>query len=140
MKKKIIIFGILSVIYILGFPLLKHHVIDAKYKITIQTTNEKNKSSKGTEVWINSIKKDEKLVDLTTVILEDNWENRGRLYNPGNVEGEWSFVIKSKDKTTITFITHPYSGIVSITDGRGNSTELDLYSEEQNELEFVIEP
>lgn len=140
MKKKIIIFGILSVMYILGFPLLKHHVLDAKYKITIQTTNEKNKSSKGTEVWINSIKKDEELVDLTTVILEDSWENRGRLYNPGNVEGEWSFVIKSKDKTTITFITHPYSGSVIITDGYGNSTELDLYSEEQGELEFVVEP
>lgn len=139
MRKKIIIFGILSIIYIIGFPLFKQHVLDAKYNITVQITGNKNEASQGTEIWIDTIKKDGEAIDFSKLILSGNWENTGRLFNPGKEATEWSFVVRSKDMTEITFITHPYSGMVTITDGNGNVKEIDLYSPEQGEYKYLID-
>lgn len=137
MRKKIIIFGILSIIYIVGFPFIKEHVLDAPYLLTIEVVGEKDENSGGTEIWLDSISKDGESMNLNTLPLGDNWENRGRIYNPGNERSCWKICIRSKKETVITFLTHPYSGIVKITDPEGNVEVINLYSSEEGKCEYT---
>ena len=80
MRKKAIILAIVSIIYIIGFPLLKNKVLDARYTIVLEVTGEANGQSKGTEIWIDSIYRDGAAVDFTKLALDRGWENRGRLF------------------------------------------------------------
>ncbi len=138
MRKKAIILAIVSIIYIIGFPLLKNKVLDARYTIVLEVTGEANGQSKGTEIWIDSIYRDGAAVDFTKLALDRGWENRGRLFNAGTEAEKWSIVIRSKKDTRIDFVTHPYSGVVRVIDYRGNVTELDLYSEEEGTKSFIL--
>lgn len=138
MRKKAIILAIVSIIYIIGFPLLKNKVLDARYTIVLEVTGEANGQSKGTEIWIDSIYRDGTAVDFTKLALDRGWENRGRLFNAGTEAEKWSIVIRSKKDTRIDFVTHPYSGVVRVIDFRGNVTELDLYSEEEGTKSFIL--
>lgn len=128
MRKKVIIIAILSIIYIIGYPIFKEHVLDAPYMLVIDVTGEKNEASGGTEVWIDSILRDGKGIDINTLSLGEGWENRGRLFHTGEESVSWKFCVRSKEETVIIFVTHPYSGIVKITDSEGNTEEIDLYS------------
>lgn len=138
MRKKAIILAVISIIYILGFPLLKNKVLDARYTIIIEIAGESNPLSKGTEIWIDSIWQDHEETDLSSFALGADWENRGRLFNPGIESSEWRIVIRSKENTRIDFVTHPFSGVVRIIDYRGNVTELDLYSGEEGRKSFIL--
>ncbi len=139
MRKKAFILAIISIIYIIGFPVLKNKVLDAKYTIILEVTGEANELSRGTEIWIDSIYRDGEAVDLTKLPLNAGWENRGRLFNPGTEAAEWSIVIRSKEDTRIDFVTHPYSGMVRVIDYKGNAVELDLYSEEEGTKSFTLD-
>ena len=138
MRKKAIILAIISIVYIIGFPLLKNKVLDARYTIVLEVTGEANALSKGTEIWIDSIYRDGAVVDITKLALDAGWENRVRLFNPGTEAGKWFIVIRSKKNTRIDFVTHPYSGIVRITDYEGNVSEFDLYSEEEDTKSLIL--
>ena len=136
MRKKIIIFGILSIIYIVGFPFIKEYMLDAPYLFTV-VVGEKDEKSSGTEIWLDNISKDGESLDLNTLPLGDNWENRGRIYNPGSEKSRWKICIRSRKETVITFLTHPYSGVVKITDPKGNIEIINLYSPEEGKYEYV---
>lgn len=138
MRKKVIIIAILSIIYIIGFPIFKDHVVDAPYTVWIETTGEKNESSGGTEIWIDSIQRDDKTLALNTIFLGNGWENPGRLFHAGAEQTKSRLVVRSKEATVITFVTHPYSGKVKVTDSQGNVETIDLYSAEEGTLEYTI--
>ena len=138
MRKKVIIVAILSIIYIIGFPVFKEYVLDAPYSFVIETTGEKNESSGGTEIWIDGIKKDGENVNLNTLKLGENWENRGRIFNSGEKSSSWKLCVRSKKATVITFVTHPYSGIVKITDSKGNTKAIDLYSPREEIYSYTV--
>ena len=136
MRKKITIFGILSIIYIIVFPFVKEYVMDAPYKLVIEIEGEKNENSKGTEIWINSISRDGEFLDLNNVFLGEGWEIRERIFNTGEKCTSWKIYIRSKQETVITFVKHPYSGIVKITDPEGKTEIIDLYSPEEVIYEY----
>lgn len=138
MRKKAFILAIISIVYIVGYPLLKNKVLDAKYMIEISITGESCELSKGTEIWIDSIWMDGAEVDLSGLTLGEYWENRGRLFNPGTKPAEWTVLIRSKESTRIDFVTHPFSGKIRITDYQGNVTEMDLYSAEEGKKSFQL--
>ena len=116
MRKKILIILLVSVIYILFCPILKNEVLDARYVISIEVLAGVSGQSQGSEVWIDAIRKDGELINLAELPLDGNWENRGRLFHSGEESELWEIEVRSKNTTTITFITHPYSGRVRITD------------------------
>lgn len=138
MRKKVIIIAILSIIYIIGFPIFKEKVIDAPYTVLIETTGEKNEASGGTEIWIDGIQKDGEEVALSSVFMGNGWENRGRLFHVGAEQTKSKLIVRSKEKTVIKFVTHPYSGKVKVTDLQGNTETIDLYSAEEGTLEYTI--
>lgn len=139
MRKKILIILVVSVIYILFFPIFKNEVLDARYVISIEVLAGASGQSRGSEVWIDAIRKDGEIINLAEVPLDGNWENRGRLFHAGEENELWEIVVRSKNTTTITFITHPYSGRVRITDYKGRVQELDLYSEKEGTVEYRLE-
>ncbi len=140
MKKKILIFGVVSAIYIIFFPFLYHKVFYKQYIIEIIPTCEKNKESLGNEVWINRIIIDGEESDLSQYILADGWENRGRLFSTGITESNLILEIHAKETIVIEFVSHPYSGIVKLQDYNGNVDTVDLYSDTEGYLqrEFII--
>ncbi len=137
MKKKLLIFLVISIAYILIFPYVKTNIIDKKYIFEIEATGEKNKKSNGTEVWIDSIEADGKEMNMSNLSLTTSWENRGRLYNPGTA-GTLKVIIRGKN-IQINFIQHPYSGIVKVKDPNGNVKKIDLYSDEQKSYSYHFE-
>lgn len=139
MRKKVIIFAVLSIIYIIGFPIFKEYVLDAPYMLVIETTGEKNETSSGLEIWIDGILKDGTSLDINTLRLGKGWENRGRLFNTGEKSSSWKLCVRSREKTVITFVTHPYSGIVKITDPEGNTEVIDLYSSVEGTYSYTVD-
>ena len=137
MKKKLLIFLVISIAYILIFPYVKTNIIDKKYIFEIAATGEKNNKSNGTEVWIDSIEADGKEMNMSNLSLTTSWENRGRLYNPGTA-GTLKVIIRGKN-SQINFIQHPYSGIVKVKDPNGNVKKIDLYSDEQKSYSYHFE-
>ena len=69
MKKKLLIFLVISIAYILIFPYVKTNIIDKKYIFEIAATGEKNNKSNGTEVWIDSIEADGKEMNMSNLSL-----------------------------------------------------------------------
>lgn len=141
MKKKIVILGIVSVIYIIFFPFIYNNMIHKQYVIEISPACDKNEKSFGNEVWINRIIIDGRNSELSQYILDDGWENRGRLFSAGNTKNILILKIHAKEKITIEFISHPYSGIVKVRDYNGNENIIDLYSdiEGTTSIDFVID-
>lgn len=138
MRKRIVVIAILSIIYIIGFPIFKEYVLDAPYIVIIEVTGEKNDQSGGTEVWIDGIYRDGEILDIGTLQLDKGWENRGRLFNTGEESSKWKLYIRSKEKTSITFVTHPYSGIVKVIDSKGKVEVIDLYSSVQGIYSYTV--
>lgn len=139
MRKKIKFFILLSLIYIIGFPFLKEYVLDAPYMFVIEITGEKNEASGGTEIWIDSVLRDGVELEMNGLHLGEGWENRGRLFHRGDKSTDWKLCIRSREQTVITFVTHPYSGIVKIKGPKGNTATVDLYSPEEGRYRYTID-
>ncbi|MDQ0917611.1 glycosyltransferase family 39 protein [Paenibacillus sp. V4I5] len=104
------------------------------HNISIQSVSEKNPSSKGTEIWIFSIKIDDKEVPLSQLQLKGQWElrnlgnNRQALISYAQTElSTASIDLFYKNKLNITFLKHDYSGFVNI-DMDGQDEKFDLYN------------
>ncbi len=138
MKKKFIIFFIISFIYIIFFPILKEKVLDKDYYFTLETQCLKNDKSFGTEVWLDHIEVDGKEYDMSKIVRPEGWEYNGRLYSTGEVPASLTTVIKYKHSIKFVFIKHPYSGIVIFT-GFGQKCSIDLYSDEQETFSYSYE-
>lgn len=138
MKKKIIIFFVISIIYILLFPEFKERVLDKDYYVTIAVSGEKNEASVGTVVRVNAIVADGQVYDLSKVIRPQEWGVDGEIGNAGNVAAELVAKIKYKHKLEIIFAAGPDSGKVSVTN-RGETKVLDLYALEAGEVHCDFE-
>ena len=138
MKKKFIIFFIISFIYIVFFPILKEKVLDKDYYFTLETEGLKNDKSLGTEIWLDHIEVDGKEYDMSKIVRPEGFEYNGRLYCTGEVPASLTTVIKYKHSIKFVFIKHPYSGIVIFT-GFGQKCSIDLYSDEQETFSYSYE-
>lgn len=140
MKKKILILGILSIIYILFFPFFFNNVIYKRYTIQISSIGEKDIVSKGTEIWINRILVDGKETDLSKYLLDDGWEYNGRIFSAGNTESTFTLKLHAKEKIEIEFVTHPYSGIIQIQNYDKSIDTINLYSNTESYIikDFLI--
>ena len=132
MKKKIVVLALVSVLYILFFPVFFHNVLYKQYTINIHTAGEKCPESGGTEVWINRILADGQETDLSAYALADGWEYNGRIFSSGSSECTLTLKLHAVKKIEIEFVTHPYSGIVQIQ-SRGKKTDtVNLYSDTES--------
>ena len=139
MKNKIIVFFILSFIYILLFPTFKERVLEKDYFIEFRTNGEKCDASLGTEIWIDAIVVDGALYDLATIDLgESNWEHVGRIFNSGEEAAVLNIKVPYKKTLEIIFVTHPYSGIIEVTNQK-QTKEINLYSSDQGTVSCIFE-
>ncbi len=138
LKRKIFYCILLSILFIIVFPIIKNKVLDKKYTVYIETTGDKNDLSKGTEIWIDSISKDGVLVANESIALQNGWEFNGRIFSPGNKKYKLKLNIRYRKNAKIKFIKHEYSGIVNIIDGNGNKLTVDLYSSKQEIYEYDL--
>lgn len=139
MKKKITIFFVLSVIYIIFFPMLKNNVLDKDYYVQFTVDGSRNGASNGTEIWITNIYADGKPYDMSKIYVGDSdWTYDGRLFNAGTDSSVLETKIKYKDTLEIEFIAHPYSGVVQVTNMSETKT-VDLYSSEEGKISCIFE-
>lgn len=137
MRRKVIIIAILSIIYIIIFPVIREFFIEAPYTFTIEAMGQKNEDSGGTEVWIDGVYRDGERLGIEEIRLSDGWENVGRIYSSGEDNSSLKICIKSKEETVIVFVTHPYSGLVKITNPEGDTEIIDLYSSTDGIYSYV---
>lgn len=137
MKRRIIIFLAISWAFVLLFPVIKKELFEKNCSIKIVAEGSKNKSSKGTEVWLDSIEVDGDLYNLDNLSLTEGWENKGRIFSSG-YSSPLEFEIDYTKSVKMKFIKHPYSGKV-LLDIDGKQEELDLYSENQETIVYIID-
>lgn len=137
MKKKIITFLFISWAFILLFPIIKKELFEKNCSIQIIAEGTKNDSSKGTEVWLDSIEIDGNLYNLDNLSLTRGWENKGRIFSSGDSD-PLEFELDYTKSVKITFIKHPYSGNV-LLDVNGKQEELDLYSMNEETVVYKID-
>lgn len=119
---KIIIFFIILLCTFEYLSLFKYQNID----ILITATTEKNTLSNSNEIWITEIKVDDKKLDLNSIELPSDWnydENSHRIFIVPNEKSNLNLTFTPSKNLEITFLTHPWSGIVQI-----NNKNIDLYS------------
>lgn len=138
MKKKIIVFFVISILYILFFPEFKEKVLDRDYYVTFAVDGEKNEASAGTVVRVNVILADGQTYDLSKIIRPKEWGGESELVNAGNVAAGLVTKIKYKNSLEIIFATGPDCGRVSVTN-RKETKVLDLYGPEVGEVHCVFE-
>lgn len=141
MKKKMYNFVIMSVLFILIFPVIRTKIEEELYNncnIIIETMGINNSKSNGKEVWIDGISVDGKDIDLSTLKLEKGWESVGRVYSIGDSKYCLKIEAQYKNKIEIRFIKHPYSGIVKVVFGDKEKI-LDLFAEEEKVEIYTIE-
>lgn len=139
MEKKIKIFLLLSIVYIVIFPLFKNYVLDRDYYVRLIAEGTKNEKSLGTEVWIDGIYVDGEMYDFSQLELpQQGWELLGRVFNPGTEQDVLDVKIKYKETLEIVFVTHPYSGKVSVVN-KADKKEFDLYSSEEGKVTCKFE-
>ncbi|MFA9463371.1 MAG: hypothetical protein ACERKN_03655 [Velocimicrobium sp.] len=139
MNKKLVVFMILSILFIVVFPNYKNKVLDKKYKIQITVEESKNARTLGSEVWIDGFNADGKMLDNAKIPLDAGWECNGRIFSEGDSTYSLNTVIKYKKTCSIIFVKHPYSGAVLIKTGNGKEDVIDLYSPTEEIFEYVVE-
>lgn len=141
MRKKIVNFAVISVLFILFFPMARKSIIEYTTNyccFVLETTAEKNSESNGSEVWVDGIIVDGIEVDLSTIELEKGWESNGRIYSNGDSKYSLNINLEYKESVQIRFIKHPYSGVVNIISGDKKQT-IDLFSETEMTEIYTIE-
>ena len=105
---------------------LYRYMLPKETVVIITATGEKNEASNGTEVWLNYFAPDGKPYDLTKYVPDD-WQliNNVPVTNKGTIE----FKIKRFHNLHISFVAHPWSGIIEITTPAGTA-RYDLYRAE----------
>lgn len=138
MKRKVVIFLLLSAVFIVGFPLFRNHVLVKRIVLTIITMNEKNPDSGGVEVWIDSLMEDKRVIANSQITITDGWEDRGRIYSAGDGYYELEIPMTYMQNGKINFLKHPYSGKVEIRIDNQTVEVIDLYSDQEQVYEYLI--
>ena len=141
MRKKIVVFIIISVLFILFFPMARKCIVEYSINnccFVLETTGKKNSESNGYEVWIDGIIVDGKDVDLSTIELDEGWGANGRIYSNGDTKYSLKVNLGYKESVQIRFIKHPYSGVVDVITENKNQT-IDLFSETEMTEIYTIE-
>lgn len=138
MKKKILVFFLISIIYIIFFPLFLNNVIYHQMEVEITSGYGKNEKAEGTEVWIDQIIIDGEPISLDTIPLNGDWTYTGRIFSGGKEKSMLKIFIRYKKSISINFIKHPYSGMVRVRTTHKDNV-LDLYDENQSIQEYVCE-
>lgn len=128
-KRKII--KIIAII----FSVLVIFLVDADFlykpgicNINVIATGEKNTLSKNSEVWIMSIKLDEKYIDLSKIDLDGFWEYKnGHIVSYKNQPNILKIKESALQSIEIQFFNHQWSGKCKIISDM-KTDELDLYS------------
>lgn len=137
MRKRIIILGIISVIYVCFFPIIRNNVIYNQIDLEIASGYGKNPISLGTEVWIDHIDVDGKTMDLSTIQLADGWNWNGRIYADGSQIVKQRLHFQYLHNISIYFVKHPYSGYARVTVS-DKQEDIDLFAESETILEYTI--
>lgn len=133
MKKKIFVFGMASILFILIFPVIRMKIEEQSTNIcelVIETTGTHNPKSNGTEVWIDGINVDGNDIDLSAIELAQGWELNGRIFSKGDTQYYLKIELPYKECLQIRFIKHPYSGIVNVIYGDKKNI-IDLFAEQE---------
>lgn len=108
-------------------------------EVTIESARTDNAESGGTEVWISGITIGKREINLDLVKLsESGWkyhETQERVYT--DESGSSLKLTLPGGNSVISLLQHPWSGKAVITI-QGEATELDLYSETPQNIEFHV--
>lgn len=118
------------------FLLYQPYYPDSNIKII--STGKKNEASQATEIWINYIKVDGQLYDMSQNEGE-NWrytEGSNDLYTSHT--GETTINLKKYHRAEIDFICSSYSGLVSINNN-GVEETIDLFSQKGKHISYIVE-
>jgi len=130
--------------FVVGFLLM---VVIAKHvpqflqfhTLEIIATGQKNAAAKGSEVWVFGRKDDfDNNLDTPDFLSDGLWEQRNRdliSYKKQPARLKWHG--KLKYDGAVSFLEHPWSGIVEILWDE-NSQKIDLYSEERGYEKIVL--
>lgn len=138
MRKKIIVFAVLSAVYIIFFPMLREWIVNERYGFEFIVSGEKNEESLGTEIWLDAVLADGEMCDLSRFALGDGWEQQGRIFNPGMEPGRHTVVFPYGERVEFVFIKHPYSGVIQVKH-KGETRKIDLFSEKEETVSMIFE-
>lgn len=106
--------------------------------VTIVATSEKDNVAKAAEVWISSVSIDGEAVGLTSVPLPDGWVlKNGSVMCTANRPMTLTLNFKAAKQIEITFIKHPWSGIVTMRDGN-STTSINLYAPDEGKYVYSV--
>jgi hypothetical protein len=136
-KALLIVAAFLAVWLILTYPLIVR-MPGAGAALYIESLNEKNALSKGTEVWIDAIYIDGRKVKIDDVVSDSNdWKVRDEVIYCAGRPASFRVHADVDHEIKVVFIKHPWSGKVKVRFVNGASEILDLYSGTTGTAELV---
>ncbi|KQA14267.1 hypothetical protein CGT86_03655 [Vibrio cholerae] len=105
--------------------------VKSKYLVTIVATGNSSDYSKGKEIWLYKIEGKNWRIKSH----DDGWENRNGVWVSYNQQPA-KLTFSSESLPSLTFATHPYSGLVTII-SNGNEYSYNLYSKYQKIIEIT---
>lgn len=108
--------------------------------ISVIATGHKNLNAQGSEVWISKISIDGEVIDLSLFELPTNWFfiDGNIVSYPDQEENIINFKLPKAETVEITFINHPWSGMVRVESSNKIIGEYDLYASESSSITCEI--
>ncbi len=136
-KAVLAVAAFLAVWLILTYPLIVH-MPGSGTALYVESLNEKNALSQGTEVWIEAIYVDGNRINVHDVVSGlAGWEIRDKVIRCTTGTGPLRVQTNVEREIKIVFIKHPWSGKAKVRFVNGATEVLDLYSGTTDSVELV---